>query len=83
LTGCVFTERVVAQDIDGYARLEIRGGSIGPLVLRPKQRIHFLVMAGLGPAIHAFAADRSARCECVDARHKAGHDEWLGAVSSE
>jgi hypothetical protein len=33
------------------------------LVLRPKQRIHFLVMAGLGPAIHVFAADRSARCE--------------------
>jgi hypothetical protein len=58
-------------------------GKVGDLVLRPKQRIHFLVMAGLGPAIHAFAADRSARCECVDARHKAGHDEWLGTVSSE
>jgi hypothetical protein len=35
-------------------------------------------MAGLGPAIHVFAADRSARCECVDARHKAGHDELAG-----
>ena len=35
-------------------------------------------MAGFGPAIHAFAADRSARCECVDARHKAGHDELAG-----
>jgi hypothetical protein len=48
------------------------------LVLRPKQRIQFLVMAGLGPAIHVFAADRSGRCECVDARHKAGHDELAG-----
>jgi hypothetical protein len=35
-------------------------------------------MARLGPAIHVFAADRSARCECVDARHKAGHDELAG-----
>jgi hypothetical protein len=35
-------------------------------------------MAGLGPAIHVFAADRSGRCECVDARHKAGHDELAG-----
>jgi hypothetical protein len=35
-------------------------------------------MAGLGPAIHVFAADRSARCECVDARHKAGHAELAG-----
>jgi hypothetical protein len=32
LTGCGFTQRVAAQDIDGYARLETRGGSIGPLV---------------------------------------------------
>jgi hypothetical protein len=31
LTCCVFTERKAAQDIDGYARSEIRGGSIGPL----------------------------------------------------
>ena len=58
------------------------------LVLRPKQGIYFLVMAGLGPwafsprtrsvGIHVFAADCSARCECVDARHKAGHDELAG-----
>ena len=31
LTRCVFTEREAAQDIDGYARSEIRGGSIGSL----------------------------------------------------
>jgi hypothetical protein len=48
------------------------------LVLRPKQRVHFLVMAGFGPAIHVFAADRSVRCEYVDTRHKAGHDELAG-----
>ena len=28
LIGCVFTERMAAQDIDRYARLGIRGGSI-------------------------------------------------------
>jgi hypothetical protein len=46
------------------------------LVLRPKQRIHFLVMAGLGPAIHVFAVAPVANC--VDTRHKAGHDELAG-----
>jgi hypothetical protein len=30
-------------------------------------------MAGLVPAIHVFTDGR--RCEDVDARHKAGHDE--------
>jgi hypothetical protein len=37
-------------------------------VLRPKQRIHSLVMTGRSPAIHVFAADHSARCECVAGR---------------
>jgi hypothetical protein len=30
-------------------------------------------MAGLVPAIHVFLAERN---QDVDARHKAGHDEW-------
>ena len=55
LTGYVFTGRVAAQDIDGYARLEIRGGSIGPLVLWTIQMIDHRsspVMPGLDPGIH-------------------------------
>jgi hypothetical protein len=36
--------------------------------------IHFIVMAGLGPAIHVFA------CECVDARITSGHDELVGTI---
>ena len=35
--------------------------------------INFIVMAGLVPAIHVFAAAKD-----VDARHKAGHDELDG-----
>ncbi len=35
------------------------------------------VMAGLVPAIHVLLADVSARKKDVDARHKAGHDEWI------
>jgi hypothetical protein len=33
------------------------------------------VMAGLVPAIHVFAHHN---LKDVDARHKAGHDDWLG-----
>jgi hypothetical protein len=42
--------------------------------------IHFIVMAGLGPAIHVFASHRSARRECVDARITPGHDELVGTI---
>ena len=34
---------------------------------------YFLVMAGLDPAIHVFVQSNK---KDVDARHKAGHDEW-------
>jgi hypothetical protein len=35
--------------------------------------MHTLVMAGLVPAIHVFAAAK----EDVDGRHKAGHDDGM------
>jgi len=35
-----------------------------------------LVMAGLVPAIHA---PQGRGMKFVDARHKAGHDDWKGA----
>jgi hypothetical protein len=34
-----------------------------------------VVMAGLVPAIHVFAPRQ--RCQDVDARHEAGHDEGI------
>jgi hypothetical protein len=45
------------------------------LVLRNKQMIQIIVMAGLVPAIHVYASHRGARCGCVDARIKPGYDE--------
>jgi hypothetical protein len=45
------------------------------LVLRHKQMIQIIVMAGLVPAIHVYASHRGARCGCVDARIKPGYDE--------
>ena len=35
-------------------------------------------MAGPDPAIHVFVSQQ--RKEDVDARHKAGHDDWASAV---
>jgi hypothetical protein len=41
------------------------------------EAFHFIVMAGLVPAIHVVAASGE---KDVDTRHKAGHDEVLLAV---
>jgi hypothetical protein len=52
-------------------RTELRTTSeIARTVIPGNKRIESAVMAGLGPAIHVFAARR----KVVDARHKAGHD---------
>jgi hypothetical protein len=37
--------------------------------------MQIIVMAGLVLAIHVYASRRGARCGCVDARIKSGHDE--------
>jgi hypothetical protein len=52
-------------------------------ILRPDKRANRavdFVLAGLVPAIRAFASHRSARRDCVDARIKSGHDELIGLM---
>ena len=44
---------------------------MSPVVLRLRQTIHSVVMAGLVPAIHEL---RDRLAGSVDARRKAGHD---------
>jgi hypothetical protein len=67
---------VVAVAIDNHGTIAARGFSEFGWMLRGMAILsnpHYSVMAGLVPAIHVLGPSR---LKDVDARHKAGHDDF-------